>query len=127
MRAGYTEITESDPSKLRSWTGSDVFKAVDVLAGGAERVASGVMKPSAFDELQMAYGLSFNPRGLLANVALRPFWDPVAVMRYDWVHNTLSNGVLTTEAALLLSAAEPLGVSRNTIEEFLKGLCLAVL
>ena len=120
MRAGYTEITESDPSKLRSWTGNDVFKAVDVLASGAERVASGVMAKAAFDELQMAYGLNFNPRGLLANVALRPFWDPVAVMRYDWVHNTLAHGVLTTEAALLLSAAEPLGVSRNTIEEFLK-------
>ena len=58
MRAGYTEITESDPSKLRSWTGNDVFKAVDVLASGAERVESGVMAKAAFDELQMAYGLN---------------------------------------------------------------------
>ena len=121
MRPGYTEITESDPAKLRSWTGNDVFKAVDVLASGAERVERGVMAKAAFDELQMAYGLNWNPRGLLANVALRPFWDPVTVMRYDWVHNALAHGVLTTEAALLLSAAEQLGVSRNAIMEFLKG------
>lgn len=119
-RAGYTEITETDPSKFKGWSGTEVYKAVDVIAAAAERVAAGTMTKSALHDLQMVYGLNFNPYGLLANKSLRPFFDPVQVMRWDWVHNTLSNGVLTNEASLLLKACEPHGIQRSDIELWLQ-------
>jgi hypothetical protein len=118
LRPGYTEITETDPTKLRMWSGTEVFRAVDAIAAASAAVSAGTMTRAKFDDLQMVYGLRHNPLSLLSDRALRPFWDPVAVMRWDWVHNTLSNGVLTTEASLLLKACDAF-VSRRDIETFL--------
>jgi len=56
----------------------------------------------------------------LADVELRAHVDPVQVMTYDWVHNTLQEGTLSTEVQLLLTACEPHGVSRREFQEALQ-------
>jgi hypothetical protein len=80
-------------------------------------VSAGTMTRAKVDDLQMVCGFRNNPLSLHSDRALRPFWDPVAVMRWGWVHDTLSNDALTTEASLLLKARDAF-VSGRGIETF---------
>ena len=73
-RPGYVEITESDVSKFKQHTASSIHEAVNVLAATAKRVADGTMSNARLAELEKAYGLNFNPLGLIADAGLRrPF------------------------------------------------------
>ena len=120
MRPGYTELCETDHTKFRSWSASDVYTAVDVIAAAAQRYENGTMSKAMFDELQQAYGLNWHCHGLLSNKELRPFLDPVQAMTWDWVHNMLQHGVLTHEVSLLLAACKSVGVMRSDVELFLQ-------
>jgi hypothetical protein len=46
--------------------------------------------------------------------------DPIAVTTYDWMHTLLQGGVLNEEVEALLTEAGPYGISRQTIQEFLR-------
>jgi hypothetical protein len=46
--------------------------------------------------------------------------DPIAVTTYDWMHTMLQGGVLNEEIEALLTEAGAFGISRRSIQEFLK-------
>ena len=46
----------------------------------------------------MTQGLTYNPDGLLSDVALRHRIRVIETFTSDWVHDVLQDGVFTTEA-----------------------------
>jgi hypothetical protein len=46
--------------------------------------------------------------------------DPIAVTTYDWMHTLLQGGVLNEEIEALLTEAGAFGISRRSIQEFLR-------
>ncbi len=117
---GFEDITCSDPSKFKTWTGKDVWTAVDVLQGAHARVASGNMRMEQVNKLGQMYGLNYNGDGVLADVELRAVLDPVHAFTYDWVHSFLSDGLFSCEAFLMIKACRTLGIRQSHVCEYLK-------
>ena len=46
--------------------------------------------------------------------------DPVAVTTYDWMHTLLQGGVFNAEVEAMLTVAAPFGVTRRTIQDWLR-------
>jgi hypothetical protein len=91
-----------------------------MLGAAGTRYNAGLMTKAMFHQLEQTTGLNCNPVGLIADVSLRHYVDPIAVMTYDWVHTMLQDGTFTAEAHLFLKACGPLGVTRADIQGFLK-------
>ena len=83
-------------------------------------MAAGRLSLNQLSSLETAYGLRSNPDGLLAARNLRSLVDPVKCMTYDWMHNTLQDGVYSVEAECFLKACEPFGIDRPMVRAFLK-------
>ena len=64
-----------------------------------------------WNQLELIHGMNTNEDGLLADLSIRPYLDIVGASRYDWLHNMLQDGIMTTEAFHFLKACEPYGVS----------------
>lgn len=102
------------------WKKDAIYDAVDLLAVSAQRVADGLATKKSHTDLEFVIGLNANPHGLLREVRLRELIDPTAVLTWDWAHTILQAGVMTIEMSLLLKACEPRGISRATMQAFLK-------
>ncbi len=89
---------------------------VDTLGDANARVVAGTMGVGKYKELSQSIGLNWNPDGLIADLRLRPHFDPIGSMTYDWVHNMLQDGIFSAEAAAFMRACEPLGISRNDVQ-----------
>ena len=66
----------------------------------------------------MVCGFSCTPEGLLSDRDLRHF-DFIGMVRYDWMHTQLQNGVLTTEAALMLASCGTIGIGPADVQAHL--------
>ena len=116
----FVEIDCSDPTRFKKTEQNDLFDQIDTLLAMKARVDAGIVPKSRLEKLQMACGFSCTPQGLLADRDLRPRLDLLPSIRYDWMHCALQDGTVTTEAALLLSACEGIGVTSREIETHLK-------
>ena len=117
---GFVEITCCDHDAFRSQSSSDVFAIADMLVAAKKRVDEGTMTKIRWERLEFVNGINTNEDGLLTDLTLRPYLDVVGAMRYDWLHNLLQDGVLTTEAFHFLKACEPFGVRPRDLQAFLK-------
>jgi hypothetical protein len=119
-RPGFVEITCCDVASFKSWSADELWTVVDTIGAASERVAAGTMTRARYHDLEMATGINYNPDGLLADLTLRPLLRPTDILTWDWVHSMLQDGTLTVELELMLQATAPLGVTRESIHEFLK-------
>ena len=119
-RDGFVEITCTDPKCFKSWSAADLARVVDMLGAASTRYSAGAITKAVLHQLEQTTGLNCNPVGLIADVSLRPYVDPIVVMTYDWVHNMLQDGTFTGEAHLFLKSCGPIGVTRADIHGFLK-------
>ena len=110
----------SSSNGFRSWSRDQFFEVIDGQVAAAAEVVSGAMPAARLKELEVISGFNTNVSGWLADSSLRPHLDPLGIATYDWVHTMLSDGVFSTEAKLFLKAAEPFGVTRSMVQDFLK-------
>ena len=89
----------------------DIWEMADVLQ---ERAHAG----SAYAHLQKAYGLKYNPRGLLYNVRLRDVHRPTKHYIRDWMHIIVSGGVANTHMACLNTELRSHGLPTNVLQRF---------
>ena len=89
-------------SQLKTWGQGELADTVGMVLLASEQYQSGEMTKEMFEDIEKASGLNANPLGLLADDILRSRWDLVGIMRLDWVHNTLQNGMMTIEAWLFI-------------------------
>lgn len=98
----YVEITCSDPAMFRQWPEGEFRAAVDTVIEARASCEAGDIPTARLVEVERAFGLKTTREGLLASAALRPHVEFQSVMRYDWVHTFLADGVLTCEAWRLI-------------------------
>ena len=67
---------------------AEVWTCIDRLASAKARLLVG-----EFKTLEMAYGFTHNPQGMLADMQLRPIVSPTQTFTWDWAHVFLSNGI----------------------------------
>lgn len=117
---GHVEITCCDHDAFRLQRSSDLFETADLLVASKRRVAEGTMTKVRWEHLEMITGLNTNEDGILSDPVLRQHIDVVSVTRYDWLHNLLQDGVMTTETFHFLKACEPHGVRPTDLQKFLR-------
>jgi len=95
-------------------TDESYFAMVDDLAA-----KKGVIPPKEFEGLEMAYGLNYEPTGLLFNKALRRFVKPFSILVYDWMHCLwTSSGVGQYQCNAFIRCALSLGKTLKEFDEF---------
>jgi len=100
----YVEISEHDPAKFRQW-GEEEFRDMADLLVAADAAC---IPKARLEEMHKGLGFAITADGLLACPELRSVIRWQDVLRYDWVHTMLSDGVLTGEAWRLVEAATKL-------------------
>lgn len=115
----FVELDCASPDLFKRARIADVHDIADTLVALQSRVAAGTVPLSKLKNVSMACGFSCTAQGLLADRSLRHI-DFIAIARYDWMHSALQDGSLTTEAALLLSSAEVVGVTSSQMEAHFK-------
>ena len=80
-----------------------------------------ILKPQlgvgAFKEVEQAYGLTYNPHGVLWDEELRSIVKP-SKSKYDPTHTLLAHGVVEVEVQSLLPKLEELGVTFALLRDF---------
>ena len=80
---------------------------------------STLYQKKAFAELELLYGLSYNPDGLLWDHELRPFVRPCDCITFDAMHVLVSNGLCQNETSMLLTALHENGVGWADVRKFM--------
>ena len=101
----YVEIGCPCPSKFRTWSNAQLLQAVDICVNAAQQCADGHIRPSRLETTQKNLGFRCTSLGLLADPTLRAHVDFMKVLRYDWAHTFLQDGVLGTDIWQLVEAA----------------------
>lgn len=87
-----------------------------MLVGCSERVQAGTSPQARLDELETATGFRMNPHSVALSPVLRDLFRMPDVIRYDWVHSALQQGVMNNEVEALMAATE---VPPEELEAFL--------
>ena len=94
---GYlVDVSCSRPERFDPIGADGLWRAHDQLAAHVAGSAK-----SAFEELEKAYGVRYEPHGILADVPLRTVASQLSYTR-DPMHITLAGGVLNVELYLIL-------------------------
>ena len=117
----YVEIDCHDSTKFRCWTCPELLTAIDVCAEAGRQRASGTMSQDRLEKTHRHLGFRATQDGLLADADLRRCMDFLAVLRYDWPHTFLADGIVGAEMWALIGAGERHGLfSQEDIHDFLK-------
>ena len=73
---------------------------------------------TVFDRMQMLYGLTYSPCGLLWDVELRRHVKPVEAITFDAMHATVANGIVQNETGWLLSSLKSVGITWGMVRDF---------
>lgn len=103
-----------DTSKFDLASNEDYWEKTDILTQ-----RHNVPPKYRFDELQKALGLTYNPFGILADIELREFVQPVDTHTYDSMHISFSNGIGQDEIGLMLDSIKPLGIRWEHVREYM--------
>ena len=98
----FVEFDCAAPERFRLSTTADLHDIADTLVAMKARVVDGRATTTRMKQLRKACGFTCSPSGLLTDRQLGI--DIVNACCYDWMHTFLQDGVLTTEAALLVAA-----------------------
>ena len=107
-------ISAADSNSFDVSTDADVQATCETLIALKRRRVSA----AAFEREHKAYGVNYNPQGILFNRALRPYFSPMAGVRFDSMHIWFSNGIANIEGYNLLRALETRGVEWGMVEEW---------
>jgi hypothetical protein len=91
-------------------TNEEVWEKADKIA--ASRLGGGHAR------LQVMYGMTDSPSGLLWDLQLREHVRPVDVITFDSMHCLVSNGIAQFEVSLMLDALMDLGVTWVQLRNF---------
>lgn len=117
---GFVEIDCASPDRFRLATTANVHDIAETLVAMEARVAAGLATMAKLKQLRMACGFVCSAAGLLADRNLGV--DIINAARYDWMHTTLQDGVLVTEAALLVAACVArLGMTLDDLKNNFRG------
>ena len=120
-RDDYVEITCGEPAMMSLWREGEFREAIDFIVDADNRRMSGEITKAKLEQTQRTFGFRATGDGLLSSSTLRPLMAFQDVLRYDWVHTFLQDGLVTNEAWLLISGAENAGVaSQQQLHDFLK-------
>ena len=117
----YVTISCDDHTKFEAWREKDFLEAIDLIVEARASQLRGTLSKAKLETIERAFGFRATAEGLLASTTLRSLVCWQRVLRYDWVHTFLSEGVLTTVAWKLVAGAEEAGVaSQSDLHDFLK-------
>ena len=102
----YVEIACEASERFKAWTSNELTEAVDVTAEAHRQSIGGPMTATRLKEVQKRLGFRATPEGLLPDPVLRRHIDWMKVLRYDWAHTFLGDGVLGADMWQLIEAAE---------------------
>jgi hypothetical protein len=113
---GFVEIGCSDAAAFKVLPPAEFRKTIVMLGVAAEKVSTGTMTKTAYKQLEVMSGFTWNPYGLVASRALCSHAAPLHVVTYDWVHSALQSGTLTAEVEAILSSTS---IGRAELQSFL--------
>ena len=105
-RDGHVDICCGDRNRFELMDSVTLSGFVDVVLAARVEWEAGTRTKTSFEELQQGLGINCNPTGLLADRDLREQLSIMDVLRTDWVHNMLQDGLLTHECTGFLFAAK---------------------
>ena len=91
MDDNLTLHTCTDPSRFMLHTKETLFETVDHLARESARLTKGEMAT-----LEKNCGFNHAPAGALLSPDVRQHLDPVRSTSFDWMHNYLVGGVVSS-------------------------------
>ena len=110
-RGRHVDISCHDVSAFEPLDFDTLGGYIDLLLEASRRVDAGTFEVEQFKEMQQALGWNCNPHGWLADHQLRAVIDVLGVVRTDWFHNELADGVFTKEFALYCKAQQTFGTT----------------
>ena len=121
-RPGYCEVTCADATCFLTWLQKDMSASMALLNAAKKRVDEGMLPKARLDELEMSVGFNANTHSVWVDSDLTAACeiDFVSCVTYDWVHNFLQDGTFTAEVYIFLQRCEPLGISSDDVNLFLK-------
>ena len=98
----FVTISDCDASRLELSTSRDIWAKADML----HSFRPPRMLVAAFEKLQIAVGLTYEPESILYDHALRPHLPVMDILTYDTMHILLCNGMADDEFRCLFTALE---------------------
>ena len=115
----FVEFDCAAPERFRLSTTADLHSIADTLVAMKARVVDVRATMTRMKQFQKACGFTCSPSGLLTDRQLGI--DIVNAFCYDWMQTFLQDGVLTTEAALLVAACvAKLGMTLNDLKNYFR-------
>ena len=99
-----SEITCLRKDAFVASTNDSIFTLCDVLTHHNRQVQRKQLTKDAFDAMQKAVGITYNPHGLLCDKTTRQICAPVSTYTDDWAHSYLAKGIGGDELQALLHA-----------------------
>ena len=119
---GHVDISCEDSTQFEPVDTNTLLGFVDVVLAAGEELAVGGRTKTSFQDLQQGLGINHNPLGLLADLELRSQFDVMSVIRTDWVHNMLQDGLLTHEVTgFLFHAKRKAGIGFDVWANIIRG------
>ena len=119
--ASYVEISCSESTKFNSWKEKDFREAIDLVVEAHARRSRGTLTAARLDAYQKTFGFRATADGLLASTTLRSLTPFLEVIRYDWVHVFLADGIVTGEAWRVVETASHINIcNQHDVSTFLK-------
>lgn len=116
---GCVSVDCADPGRFVRHTDQSVYKMADNIKDLHDRN----MK-SAKEKMCKEYGVNYVENGLLYDQAVRKHFLPVTHQLRDWMHIICSGGVANTEIGLLIQLLFKVGVSLETMQNFIESVTL---
>ena len=107
------DVSCYDERLLIASTDEAVWKSCDEVEAAAARWKAKTITKETFNNLETARGIKYIATGLLFDVALRSFINPVSICTYDWFHCWLQSGIACVEFGLFLSIVDSLGLGSS--------------
>ena len=105
------------PAEFDQYTPATFFEAADNLAEQHGRIAK-----AAFADLELAYGLNYEPHGLIFDRAIRPLYNPIDHNMPDAMHVLAASGGAAPRevAAFLDCAVRTEGLALSSLDEWVQ-------
>ena len=117
----FVEIDCHSSAKFKTWRSGELAEAIDVVVEAHRQRIGGAMTASRLKEVQRHLGFRATQEGLLPDPVLRHHIDWVKVLRYDWAHTFLGDGILGADMWQVIEAAEKCKLFRQQdIQHFLQ-------
>ena len=109
---GYVEITWRNPAQFEKWDDVAFYDAMDVILAARAKMEAGERGwARRWHEIEKAFGFSPTPSGLVSDLELRSHVPVQRVVRYDWAHTLLADGVVTSAAWSFIRSCAAHGVA----------------